>query len=110
MTKSISVRRREQRERQKAYRDQQRQLRRPGRDDIARAWLWRTLHAATAKSDQRRELDRIQDAIIETLIDQGFDERQSERALDDLLTRYKLTSSAPFRIKRHLQKQGTDLA
>ena len=46
MSKSNSRRLREQRERQQVYRDEQRGLRRPSRDDIARILLWRMMRKA----------------------------------------------------------------
>lgn len=103
MTKSISVRRREQRDRQKAYRDDMRALKKPERDDIARVWLWRTLRACITAPDPDAAFDPILDAILDTLEFQGFDRQQSELAIDDLINRYKRSSSPPFRRKCHLR-------
>lgn len=99
--KSNSLRRREQRDRQKIYRDQQRVLRRPSRDDIARVFLWQMMSRARQAGERR--VDQMLDMIVTELTDQGFDERQSELAFGDLLDRYSNTDTPPFRRKVHLR-------
>lgn len=101
MTKSITVRRREQRERQKTYRDQQRELRRPTRDDVARVLLWRTMRNGL-KADAS-VLNWLHDRIVRDLVDQGFDEHQADLAFEDLIDRYGSSSTPPFRRKVHLR-------
>lgn len=108
--KSIVEERREQRDRQKTYRDEQRDRRKPNRDDIARAWLWKSLRRA-AHADETTKgsfIGKIEDDIISTLVRQGFDERQCEIAFMDIYDRYKASSSPPFRIKRHLKTPDSE--
>lgn len=102
--KSIAEERREQRDRQKAYRDEQRDLKKPSRDDVARAWLWKSLRRAAhaEETNQGSFLGKIEEDVVATLVQQGFDERRCEIAFLDIYDRYKRTSSPPFRIKRHL--------
>lgn len=102
MTKPISVRRREQRDRQKAYRDQQRNLKRPSRDDMARVVFWAVLraHILTKREDK---LDGINDLLVEQLGNQGFDPRQIDLAFEEIVDRYSASSTPPFRRKVHLR-------
>jgi hypothetical protein len=44
--------------------------------------------------------------ILEALTAQGFDERQSQIALDELIERYGQSTKSPFRRKRHLNDDG----
>jgi hypothetical protein len=99
-TRTASIRRREQRERQQAYRDEMRDLRRPDRDDIARVWLWQSIRMAEKAQPKHREW--MHATIMEALTAQGFDKRQSEIALDELVERYRQSNKPPFRRKRHL--------
>ena len=99
-TRRAAIRRREQRERQQAYRDEMRDLRRPDRDDIARAWLWQSI--MMAEKAQPKHRDWMQCTVLEALKAQGSDERQSEIALDELIERYRQSNKPPFRRKRHL--------
>ncbi len=104
MAKSKATRLREQRERQQDYRDRQKQLRRPGRDDIARIALqW--LIVNTAKLAEREgnpaRLNKVEEAILEKLVEQGFDPAASDRVLGDLIDRY-VEDDWDFRRKPHL--------
>ncbi|AZN70924.1 hypothetical protein D5400_06230 [Georhizobium profundi] len=103
-TRQAAIRRREQRERQQAYRDEMRDLRRPDRDDIARVWLWKSIRMAEKAEPKHR--DWMQCTVLEALKAQGFDERQSEIALDELVERYRQSNKPPFRRKRHLSDMG----
>lgn len=105
MAKSRATRLREQRARQQEYRHEQKKLRRPGRDDIARIALqW--LIVNTAKLAEREgnpaRMNKIEEAILEKLVEQGFDEAASDRALGDLIDRY-IEGNWDFRRKPHLQ-------
>jgi hypothetical protein len=100
-TRQAVIRRREQRERQQAYRDEMRDARRPDRDDIARVWLWRSIRMA--KKAKEKHQDWMYQTILELLAAQGFDERQSESALEELIDRYSEAAKPPFRPKRHLK-------
>lgn len=77
-----------------------RDLRRPDRDDIARVWLWQSIRMAEKAQPKHR--DWMQGTVLEALKAQGFDERQSEIALDELVERYRQSNKPPFRRKRHL--------
>lgn len=104
MAKSKATRLREQRERQQAYRDEQRRLRRPGRDDIARVAL-RWLILGTAKLAEREgnptRMNKVEMDILEALVEQGFDRMASDQALGDLIDRY-VDGQWDFRRKVHL--------
>jgi len=104
MPKSRATRLREQRARQQEYRDQQKKLRRPGRDDIARIALqW--LIVNTAKLAEREgnpaRMNKVEEAILEKLVEQGFDPAASDSALGDLIDRY-VADGWDFRRKPHL--------
>jgi len=104
MGKSRATRLREQRARQQEYRDQQKQFRRPGRDDIARIALqW--LIVNTAKLAEREgnpaRMNKVEEAILEKLVEQGFDRGASDQALGDLIDRY-VDGRWDFRRKIHL--------
>ncbi|WP_151983175.1 hypothetical protein [Rhizobium sp. EC-SD404] len=100
-TRQAATRRREQRERQQSYRDEMREMRRPDRDDIARVWLWRSIRMAMKAKEEHQ--DWMYQTILELLAAQGFDERQSESALEELIDRYSQAAKPPFRRKRHLK-------
>jgi hypothetical protein len=50
--------------------------------------------------------DWMYQTILEALTAQGFDERQSQIALDELIERYGQSTKSPFRRKRHLNDDG----
>lgn len=104
MARSRTQRLRDQRERQQAYRDEQRRLRRPGRDDIARVAL-RWLILGTAKLAEREgnpaRMNKVETDILEALVEQGFDRSKSDEALGDLIDRY-VDGKWDFRRKVHL--------
>lgn len=104
MTKSRGTRLREQRDRQQQYRDRQKQLRRPGRDDIARIAL-RWLIIGTSKLAERENnparLYHIEDALLAELATQGFDPKASDEVLADLIDKY-VGGKWDFRRKPHL--------
>lgn len=104
MAKSRSQRLREQRERQQAYRDEQRRLRRPSRDDIARVALhWLILGTAklAAREGNPARLNKVEREILDALVKQGFDRAASDEALGDLIDRY-VDGHWNFRRKVHL--------
>ncbi|MBB5277886.1 hypothetical protein HNR26_003979 [Rhizobium rosettiformans] len=109
MARSRTQRLRDQRERQQAYRDEQRRLRRPGRDDIARVAL-RWLILGTAKLAEREgnpaRMNKVETDILEALVEQGFDRSASDAALGDLIDRY-VDGKWDFRRKVHLST-GTE--
>lgn len=106
MTKPKSVRLREQRQRQQAYRDEQKKARRPGRDDIARVALRLLIVGAASVAELEgnpRRMNLVEDAILKALNAQGFDPRDSDRVLGDLIDKY--VGGWGFRQKPHLQPQ-----
>lgn len=109
MARSRTQRLRDQRERQQAYRDEQRRLRRPGRDDIARVAL-RWLILGTAKLAEREgnpaRMNKVEGDLLGALVEQGFDRSASDAALGDLIDRY-VDGKWDFRRKVHL-RAGTE--
>jgi len=88
-----------QRVRQRNVRARNKELRRPGRDDIARMLLHIALEENLRRGDLT-ELDRLQDGLTAALTRQGFDRQQSDRAFEDLVDKYK--SGWTFQRKVHL--------
>ncbi|MBO6917682.1 MAG: hypothetical protein JJ858_04570 [Rhizobiaceae bacterium] len=104
--KSIHQRNEEQRLRQQNIRQCAKELRRPGRDDLARMLLWQMINGLQQNkktANRQQELDNLCNMIVSGLVKQGFDERQSEDVFDAIVKKYA-SSLPPFRIKRHLQK------
>ena len=103
--KSLYQRNEEQRLRQQKIRLTARELRRPGRDDLARMLLWQMITRVQKMEGPNKQnlSDGLCSKIIGGLVKQGFDERQCEEIFDDLVKRYAGTLS-PFRRKLHLQK------
>ncbi|CDN92221.1 hypothetical protein [Agrobacterium tumefaciens] len=98
--KSEEVRNRQQRERQQKLRDADRKARRPNRDDIARTALFMTISSMAAR-DAKEVLEDFQDRVVRMLVDQGFDERQSDIVFEELVAKYR-KGDWPFRRKVHL--------
>ena len=100
--KSRKQRNVEQRERSENNRIENRERRRPSRDDLARVLLWQTIHGfQTRYENPRWALDALRDQIVDVLLVQHFDLRESEEMFEDLVVRYA-KDILPFRIKRHL--------
>lgn len=105
--KSISTRNDEQRERQADLRRRNREKRRPTRDDVARIVLWQVITRVHEK-EMPKAWERIADGIIDQLAEQGFDTRESELVIDDLVHRYT-SGRGGFRRKTHLRaRQAAD--
>lgn len=98
--KSEDSRNRKQRERQQKLRDADRKAKRPGRDDVARIALYWLINRAIEK-ELHEDLEKFRARIVAMLTEQGFDNRQSETVLDDLISKYR-TGGSPFRRKPHL--------
>ena len=77
-----------QRARQKALRQRNRVLKRPGRDDFARMLLHIAL-AENVRANNFAELDRLQDGLVENLVSQGFDKYQCDQVFEELIEKYK---------------------
>ncbi|WP_382264825.1 hypothetical protein [Hoeflea alexandrii] len=94
----------QQKVRQKKLRDEAREKLRPSRDDIARLLLWQMITGVNARrTDRRKVLDRLCNEIVDGLVGQGFDARESEDAFEKLVDKY-VKGPPPFRPKRHLKK------
>ena len=103
--KTIKERTEEQRLRQSHVRKAAKELRRPGRDDLARMLLWQMINGLQQNkkiTNRQLELDNLCNLIVSGLVRQGFDEGQCEDVFDTLAKRYA-SSLPPFRVKRHLQ-------
>lgn len=88
------------RQRQKEFRDANRRTKRPDRDDIARVALYWMI-SSMAQKGAEDVLSEFQDRIVTMLAGQGFDERECEIVLDELVYKYR-TGGLPFRRKVHL--------
>lgn len=102
--KSEEIRNHKQRERQQRLRDADRKAKRPGRDDVARVALYWLISRAIEK-EQHDELQKFRNRIVAMLGEQGFDTRQCEIVLGDLIDKYR-TGGSPFRRKPHLLHPG----
>ncbi len=100
--KTKAARLREQRERQQEVRNQQKADKRPGRDDFARyAFRWMILKAADTVDEDQGEMHKLEIALIDGLVKQGFDRDHTKIALRGFIEKY-LDEGWDFRIKRHL--------
>lgn len=86
MTKNARLEK--QRLRQKELRERHRALKRPSRDDIARMLLHIALDE-NVRGKNFAELDRLQDGLVNKLVNQGFDKQQCDLVFEDLVDRYK---------------------
>ncbi len=100
--KPKAVRNEEQRARQAELRQRNRDKRRPSRDDVARIVLWQVI-TRVHRTGKTEEWERILDGIIEQLVEQGFDERESDLVIEELVERYT-SGRGGFRLKRHLDE------
>ena len=101
--KSIAARNDEQRHRQADLRQRNREKRRPTRDDIARIVLWQLITRVHGKA-KPEVWERIEDGILDQLAEQGFDARESELVIEDLVQRYT-SGRGGFRRKTHLARE-----
>lgn len=77
-----------QRARQKALRQRNRALKRPGRDDFARMLLHIGLEE-NVRAKNFDELDRLQDGLVKKLVHQGFDQHQCDQVFEELIEKYE---------------------
>ena len=89
-----------QRERQRKVRAARKAERKPSRDDIARALLHWAITEMLEKG-REQELHRVQDALVDRLVDQGFAKTAADAAFDELVDRY--ASGWDFQRKQRLQ-------
>jgi hypothetical protein len=102
--KTMTQRNEEQRLRQLKTRETANELARPGRDDLARMLLWKMIRdiQTDGNADKGYELNELCNKIIGGLLEQGFDERESEDVFDALVKKYR-SGLSPFRPKNHLK-------
>lgn len=108
MSKSKSNRLREQRERQAAYRAEQKAMGRPDRDDVARVALWwliTSMETRSRKTGSHRHMNKILDAILAALVEQGFNESHCQDVVDALVHKY--IDGWEFQRKPHLRAPDT---
>jgi hypothetical protein len=105
MRKPITRRRTEQADQQRAYRMQQKALRKPSRDDVARVALHLMITEALSH-DQDGELGAWCDHLVTRLVAQGFDRSAAYRRVDQLIERY--ADGWLFQRKPHLARPSAD--
>ncbi|WP_413710660.1 hypothetical protein [Rhizobium sp. Rhizsp82] len=86
-------------EQQKAYREEQKRLKRPSRDDVARVALRWLIVSAFQRGP--RFLDAAEEAILFELTEFGFDPAQAAGAIEDLVEKYT-RGRWNFQRKHHL--------
>ncbi len=110
MRESKSERLEKQRERQAAYRDEQKKEKRPDRDDIARVafhWLILSIDSRMQETGDASEKHEFEDAMIQRLEVQGFAPKASEEALDGFFRKY-VKDGWNFQRKPHLNRSNDD--
>ena len=85
----LERRRQRQVEYQRRYRESQKALKKPSRDDVAIAAFHFMVVDALKTARGRRLLDQMQDKIVEVLVKQGFGRTASRTRLDELVERYE---------------------
>jgi hypothetical protein len=107
MRKPVTRRRAEQADHQRAYRLQQKDLRKPSRDDVARLALHLMINDALRR-DQDGELGIWCENLVTRLVAQGFERNAAYRRVDQLIERY--TDGWAFQRKPHLAQSSADKA
>lgn len=92
-------------EQQRRYREQQKALRKPTRDDVARIALHWIIKTAL-KRNETGELDKWCETIVRRLVRQGFDREAARRRIDQLIERYE--GGWTFLGKPHLAQANDD--
>lgn len=105
MTKPITRRRARQADYQRAYRVQQKYLRKPSRDDVARLALHLMINDALRRG-QDEELGRWCEILVTQLAGQGFERDAAYRRVDQLIERY--ADGSAFQRKPHLAQSRGD--
>jgi hypothetical protein len=90
---------------QRRYRQQQKALRKPTRDDVARVALHWIIKTALERNKER-ELGKWSETIVRRLADQGFERDAARRRIDQLIARYE--DGWAFQGKPHLRKDNND--
>ena len=90
---------------QRRYREQQKALRKPSRDDVARIalhWIIRT----ALERNKEGELSKWSETIVRRLMRQGFDGDAARRRIDRLIEQYE--GGWDFQGKPHLRHDNDD--
>lgn len=101
MVKSNRMRRNDQADYQRVYRQQQKASRTPSRDDVARLALYLMISEGL-KDGQERNLAVWCETVTTGLVEQGFDRDATRHRLHQLIDRY--ADGWGFQLKRHLTK------
>lgn len=73
---------------QRAYRDQQKSLRKPSRDDLARVALFWIITKALERHKEG-ELAKWENLMTERLVEQGFDRDATRIRINGIIERYR---------------------
>ncbi|MBN9015073.1 MAG: hypothetical protein J0H25_19035 [Rhizobiales bacterium] len=90
---------------QRRYREQQKALRKPSRDDVARLALHWIIKTALERNKEG-ELSKWSDTIVRRLMRQGFDGDAARRRIDQLIEQYE--DGWAFQGKPHLRQDNDD--
>ena len=99
MSKQVVRRRAKQADHQRAYRAQQKELRKPSRDDVARVALHLIITDALGR-DHDSELGMWCESLVTRLVSQGFERNAACRRVDQIVERY--ADGWGFQRKPHL--------
>lgn len=91
---------------QRAYREQQKSLRKPGRDDLARVALFWIITKALQR-DKEDELARWEKLMTERLVEQGFDRDATRIRINGIIERYR--DGWDFQLKPQLRRDEAEL-
>jgi len=90
---------------QRRYRQQQKALRKPTRDDVARVALHWIIKTALERNKEG-ELGKWSETIVRRLADQGFERDAARRRIDQLIECYE--DGWAFQGKPHLRQDNDD--
>jgi hypothetical protein len=90
---------------QRRYRQQQKALRKPTRDDVARVALHWIITKALRRN-RESELEMWSETIVKRLVRQGFERDAARRRIDQLIARYE--GGWAFQGKLHLRHDNDD--
>ncbi|WP_417691602.1 hypothetical protein [Roseibium sp.] len=85
---SLKQRRAKKAERQRNYRQRQKEARRPSRNDIATT-TFHMIVQETARVGNWSTFNKMLDLVTARLVERGFDKVATEKAIDDLVEKYE---------------------